>query len=74
MTKGEFRQFLGQARGSFLELETQLDIARDLTYLAEQNYETLVHDTRQVLGLLNRLLESMRQTPSMKTPQACKVC
>lgn len=30
---GEFRQFLGHARGSLLELETQLLIARHLGYL-----------------------------------------
>jgi four helix bundle protein len=33
LTAGEFSHFLGQARGSLLELETQLDIALDLKYL-----------------------------------------
>jgi four helix bundle protein len=30
LTKGEFRHFPGQSRGSLLELETQLDIAFEL--------------------------------------------
>ena len=30
LTRGEFRQFLGHARGSLLELETQMAIAFDL--------------------------------------------
>jgi four helix bundle protein len=61
ITKGEFRQFLGQARGSILELETQLDIAHDLGYLLERNYQLLGSETFQVLGLLNRLIESLSQ-------------
>ena len=59
LTKGEFRQFLGQARGSILELETQLDIACELGYLGEATYRNLESSTFQVLGLLNRLIESM---------------
>jgi four helix bundle protein len=59
LTKGEFRHFLGQARGSLLELETQFAIAFDLGYLRESNYRSLDSQTYQVLGLLNRLIESL---------------
>jgi four helix bundle protein len=59
MTRGEFRQFPGHARGSLLELETQLAIARGLGYLDEPNYSELDRQTHEVLGLLNRLLQSM---------------
>jgi four helix bundle protein len=34
LTTGEFKQFLGQARGSLVEVETQIAIARELGYLA----------------------------------------
>ena len=33
LTRGEFRQFLGHAKGSLAELETQLIIAEKLGYL-----------------------------------------
>lgn len=33
LTQAEFRHFLGQARGSLLELDTQISIAKDLNYL-----------------------------------------
>ena len=59
LTKGEFRQFLGQARGSILELETQLAIACELGYLMEAKYQSLDTHSFQVLGLLNRLIESL---------------
>jgi four helix bundle protein len=41
LTLGEFLHFLGQARGSLLELDTQLAIALDLTYLKPDQYEIL---------------------------------
>ena len=62
-TLGEFLHFLGQARGSLLELDTQLAIALDLSYLKPDQHEILDHDAYQVLGLLNRLIESLRKKP-----------
>src|SRR5260370_37308618 len=50
LTSGEFRHFLGQARGSLLEVETQLAIAFDLGFLERIAYETLERKSYQVLG------------------------
>jgi four helix bundle protein len=61
LTRGEFQQFLGHARGSLLELETQLAISFDLGYLAQSDFQNLEHETYQVMGLLNRLLESLQR-------------
>jgi four helix bundle protein len=63
LTAGEFLHFLGQARGSLLELETQLAIAVDLNYLKPEVHEKMDHEAYQVLGLLNRLIESLRNKP-----------
>jgi four helix bundle protein len=62
LTSGEFCHFLGQARGSLLELETQLAIALDLNYLQPDRYKALDQETCQVLGLPNRLIESLRKS------------
>jgi len=66
LTPGEFLHFLGQARGSLLEAETQLAIALDLCFLERGEYEALEQESYQVLGLLNRLIDSLRQTPPAK--------
>jgi len=60
LTSGEFQQFLGHARGSLLELDTQLAIAHDLGYLSDAVHANLEQEAYQVLGLLNRLLESIK--------------
>jgi four helix bundle protein len=59
LSKGEFKQFLGIARGSLLELETQILIATDLHYIEEAKSETLVSRNQEVLRLLNGLLDSL---------------
>ena len=62
LTAGEILHFLGQARGSLLELDTQLAIALDLTYLDPTQHKGLDHEIYQVLGFLNRLIESLRKS------------
>src|SRR5437660_11611469 len=57
LTRGEFRQFLGQAKGSMCEVETQLVIAHKLGYLKEP--EPLLESLHEVARLLNGLLNSM---------------
>ncbi|HEY1657173.1 MAG TPA: four helix bundle protein [Candidatus Sulfotelmatobacter sp.] len=66
ITTGEFVHFLGQARGSLLELDTQLAIAADLTYLNLREYEALDKELYQILGLLNRPIESLPRKVSAR--------
>jgi four helix bundle protein len=58
LSKGEFKQFLGMARGSLLELETQILIAGDLHYIDAQRANALVSRSQEVLRMLNGLLDS----------------
>src|SRR5690349_23297954 len=60
LTKGEFCHFLGQARGSLLELETQLAIALDLKMITEIEHNTLQAMSEEVCRILNGLIDSMQ--------------
>jgi four helix bundle protein len=64
LTKGEFCHFLGQARGSLLELETQLAIAVDLGYLQEARFKDLQIHSAEVCKILNALIGSLQKTDS----------
>jgi len=68
LTKGEFRQFLGHARGSVLEIDTQLEIAFELHYLSKPQYALLQQKAYEVLGLLNRLLTSLHERQDVGEP------
>lgn len=57
---GEFRQFLGHARGSLLELETQVVIATNLGYLTKENGDALLDSAAKVGRILNGLITSIK--------------
>ena len=62
-TKGEYIQFLGHARGSISEVETQLIIARKLGFGTEANLEAAQHLCADVSRLLGGLIKSLRRWP-----------
>ena|ERR1035438_6653990 len=65
-TKGEYVQFLGHARGSCSELETQLVIARKLGFGTAPNLESseaLCHDVSRLLGALMNSLRAKQPSP-----------
>ena len=59
-TTGEFRQFLGHARGSLLEVQTQIFIARNLGYLNQSQGEALFERISEIGRLLNGLINSLK--------------
>lgn len=59
ITKGEFKQFLGQARGSLFELETQIFLSADLGLIVEDTLRILVECIGEVKKLLNGLIKSL---------------
>jgi four helix bundle protein len=58
LSKREFRHFLGQARGSLIEMETQIMIAGNLGYLSQG----AVHDMTETSGEVSRLLHGLIQS------------
>lgn len=63
LSTGEFKQSLGNARGSLMEVETQILIARNLGYLDQNQSDSLLADAAEVGRILNGLLASL---PSRK--------
>lgn len=51
----EFKQFVSQARGSLLELQTQLEIAHDLRFLSQSAFEDLMQKSDDVGRMLTGL-------------------
>lgn len=60
-SRKELSQFLLNARGSLLELETQIEIARALSYLTDNHTEELTHRSSEVGRLLNGTLDYFKQ-------------
>ncbi len=56
LSKGDFRRFLGHARGSLAELETQITIAQNLNFLLKDEELKLLDLIAEVGRILNGLI------------------
>jgi four helix bundle protein len=59
LSEKEFRHFLGQARGSLMEVETQLQIAENLGYRPKEHTDALMTSCAEVGRIINGLLASV---------------
>ena len=53
--------FFCHARGSLLELETQIMIAERLSYLSREKFQTLTQAASKIGRMLNALIDSIRR-------------
>lgn len=60
LSTGDYRQFLGHALGSLMELETQILLSADLGYLEHAKAESLLQHTAELAKILHGLLRSLR--------------
>jgi four helix bundle protein len=58
--RGEYLNFLGNARGSLAELDTHLELALRLHYLSSEQHIALSRQLAEVGRLLNGLMRSLR--------------
>jgi four helix bundle protein len=61
LTDRAFTVFLGHARGSLFELETQISLASDLGYLGEKEGRALAEQCAELGRMLNGLLNTVRK-------------
>lgn len=63
---GDFGRFLFHARGSLLELQTQIVIAQGLEYLTEDQATELTQTTDDLGRGLNGLIQTVRGAPGVR--------
>jgi len=57
---GDYLRFLQIAMGSVFELQTQLEIARNLDYLTQARFEELYGQSREVERMLSSLISKLK--------------
>jgi four helix bundle protein len=67
ITKGEFIQSIGHARGSLLEIETQVIVANRLGYVTAEETAAVLEGTNEVGKLANGLIRSLTRLRSNQT-------
>jgi four helix bundle protein len=61
-TTGEFKQFLGIARGSLTELETLLVLSKELGYATSESVERLLSACAEISKMLRAIQHSLSTT------------
>jgi len=67
ISKAEFRQFLGMARGSLIEMETQIVIASNLGYISHEIADRLAAKSGEVSRLPHGLMQSLQPRVVLRT-------
>ncbi|MGB6868456.1 MAG: four helix bundle protein [Acidobacteriaceae bacterium] len=70
MTQKSFVVFLSQARGSLYELETQIELARDLGFAGKDQADTIIAAAAEISRMLHGLVAKVRQGGSPVPPDA----
>jgi len=60
----DYRNFLLHARGSSYELETQIEIAKQLGYIRAEEASKLTEDTNRVQRLIHGIVRSLEARES----------
>ena len=64
LTDLQFRHFLGNARGSLSELQTQIELAFDLGYISAEKLKEFMDKSSEVARLINGLITALRESRS----------
>jgi four helix bundle protein len=64
LTDNGFAVFLGQARGSLFEVETQIELASTLGYIKATDARKIIADCEEVGKMLNGLLNTLKEKPA----------
>ena len=62
LTDLQFRHFLGNARGSLNELETEVELAADLGYVGRNHVNGFMNEAAEVARLINALVASIQRS------------
>ena len=67
-TNGEYKQFIGVARGSASELKYQIIVSKDLRFMSKNSADKLVNDMDRIKMMLSRLMQSLGE-PRTTNPE-----
>ena len=60
--KGEYQNFLGNARGSLCELDTHLEVSFRLTFITEKQYQMSRNKMDEIGRMLNGLMRAVTES------------
>ena len=65
-SSNEFKRFLQIAMGSLFELQTQLEISKNLEFLDDKAFDELFQDSREIERMLSAFIDAINNSNSEK--------
>ncbi len=62
--RNDYLRFLNIAVSSLFELQTQLEIAKNLSYINKNNFDILFENTREIERMLVSYIKKIKKSPS----------
>lgn len=60
-SSNEFKRFLQIAMGSLFELQTQLEVSKNLGFIDNETFEELFQDSREIERMLSAFIDSINK-------------
>jgi four helix bundle protein len=59
-SQGDFKRFVNISMGSLFELQTQIEVARNLEFLSEEQSNTLYEDSREIERMMSSFIRTLK--------------
>lgn len=59
-SQGDFKRFVNISMGSLFELQTQIEVAKNLEFIPEEAFEKLYNDTREIERMMSSFIRTLK--------------
>lgn len=66
-SKNDFKRFLKISIASLFEVQTQLEISKNLQFISEEDFNKIYNATREIEAMLSSLIRKIKQIPHSGT-------
>jgi len=59
-SQGDFKRFVNISMGSLFEIQTQIEVAKNLNFITEEIFEKLYSDTREIERMMSSFIRTLK--------------
>ncbi|XWN36124.1 MAG: four helix bundle protein [Balneola sp.] len=59
-SQGDFKRFVNISMGSLFELQTQIEVAKNLEFISEEIFQKLYEDTREIERMMSSFIRTLK--------------
>jgi four helix bundle protein len=59
-SQGDFKRFVNISMGSLFELQTQIEVAKNLEFISEETFQKLYKETREIERMMSSFIRTLK--------------